>query len=242
MRRHARIFLGALAAWCACGPSPTPEHGSAPARPVDPRRCKPAPGTTGSPTTIEEAVALANALPMPVTAACFVEALDRPLRIEATTSTNSLQKAEGKRSPRVFVWSSDALVISVVLDGPSRDLIEFGQFVTPTRTIKAELAFPLTAPTTAAAAFERVRNPEHPRITRCFVCHDREEDEVNVPGARSSLAVRPRKATLVPIEALAGERERCDATAEPARCEWLTALFGHGPVEHKGFDPELPVF
>ena len=241
MRRRARIILGTLTVWSACGPAPE-RTVPAPAPPVDPRRCKPAPGTTGSPRTIEEAVALANALPFPVTAECFVEALDRPLRIEATTSTNSLQKAHGARSPRVFVWSSDALVISLVLDGPERDLLEFGQFVDPRRTIKAELAFPLTAPTTLASALERVRNPEHPRITRCFVCHDREEDEPNVPGARSSLAVRPRKATLVDVATLRAERDGCDRGVEPARCSWLDAVFAHGPVERRPFDAELPVF
>jgi len=108
----------------------------------------------GSPGTIEEAVALANGLPFPVTAECYVEALDRPLRIEATKSRTSLQKAEGERSPRVFLWSADS-----------------------------------------ATALDRVRNPEFPRITRCFVCHDHEEDEPSVPGGRSSLALRPREAS-----------------------------------------------
>lgn len=228
-------------AWSACGSPPAPEQ-AAPvaAAPMDPRRCRPGPGARGSPRTVAEAVALVNTLPFPVTAECVVEALDRPLRIEATSSRDSLQRAAGARSPRVFVWSDDALVISVVLDGPARDLVEFGQFVAPGRTIKAELEFPLTAPTTAAAAFARARNLEHPRITRCFVCHDDEEDEPGEPGARSSLALRPRDATLVPVASLADEHARCDPAAEPARCAWLTALFAHGPVEHRPFDPALP--
>lgn len=232
-----------MAAWCACGPAPGPER-AAPAavEAVDPRRCKPAAGTTGSPATVEEAVALANGLPFPVTAECFVEALDRPLRIEATTSRNSLQRAEGARSPRVFLWSADSLVISIVLDGPARDLVEFGQFVAPGRTIKAELEFPLTAPTSTTAALERVRNPEHPRITRCFVCHDREEDEPGLPGGRSSLALRPRTSTLVEVASLGAELARCDRAAEPGRCSWFEAVFAHGPVEHRPFDAALPVF
>lgn len=242
--RAPRILLSTLPAWAACGPppeAPAPEA-PAPAATVDPRRCKPAPGTTGSPRTIDEAIALANALPFPVTAECFIEALDRPLRLEATTSTRSLQKAEGARSPRVFVWTAETLVATIVLDGHTRDLIEFGEFVDPRRTIKAELEFPLTGPTSTAVAVERVRNEEHPGITRCFVCHDDEEDEPRVPGGRSSLAVRPRTSTLVDIAALAAERERCDRAAEAPRCAWLDAVFAHGPVEHRPFDADLPVF
>lgn len=251
-KRASRVSLGALVVWSACGPAPAPERAApaaAPAAapegaasPADARRCKPAPGTTGSPSTIEEAVALANGLPFPVTAECFIEALDRPLRLEATSSRESLQRAEGERSPRVFIWGADSLVISVVLDGPARDLIEFGHFVGPRRTIKGELEFPLTAPVSTAAALDRVRNPEYPRITRCFVCHDREEDEPGVPGGRSSLALRPRASTLVDVATLRAELERCDAGTEPARCRWLAALFTHGPVERRAFDADLPVF
>ena len=239
MRRALRLLLSTLPVWTACGPSVAPE-GPAPA--VDPRRCKPALGTTGSPRTVEEAVALINGLPFPVTAECFIEALDRPLRVEATTSTHSLQKAEGARSPRVLVWTADSLIATIVLDGPARDLVEFGEFVDARRTIKAEIEFPLAAPTSTAAAFERVRNPEHPGITRCFVCHDDEEDEPNVPGSRSSLAVRPRTSTLVDLAALAAERTGCDRGAEPARCAWLDAVFAHGPVERRPFDADLSVF
>ncbi len=226
----------------ACGP--TPEEAVTIAVPDAPdlRRCKPAPGTTGSPDSIADVVSLANGLPFPVTAECLVEALDRPLRIEATTSQDSLQKAQGQRSPRVFVWSSDRLLISVVLDGPDRDLVEFGEFVGPRRAIKAELEFPLTEPASLATAYDRVRNPEHPGITRCFVCHDREEDEPGGLGARSSLALRPRPKTLVSIDELRAEHARCDPATEPARCRWLAALFAHGPVEHRPFAPELPVF
>lgn len=241
MRTRASLMI---LAWSACGPAPAPGPAAeavAAEAPVDARRCRPAPGTTGSPATLAEAVALANGLPFPVTAECYVEALDRPLRIEATRSRDSLQPAEGERSPRVFIWGADSLVTSIVLDGPGRELIEFGQFVGPRRTIKGELEFPLTAPVSTAAALDRVRNREYPRITRCFVCHDREEDEPGVPGGRSSLALRPRASTLVDLATLRAELDRCDHAREPARCRFLVALFGHGPVERRGFDAALPV-
>ena len=235
-----------LAAGCSPSDSPPGTAHRGGAGPVfddpddDPRRCKPGIGTTGSPRTIEQAVALANSLPFPVTAECFVEALDRPLPIEATSSQSSVQPAVGARSPRVFAWPSESLIVALAVDGNGRDLIEFGELLSRRRSIKAELAFPLEARATTEQAHARVRNEEFPRITTCFVCHDREEEVPKVPGGRSSLLLRPRKSTLVDIATLATEHERCDPEAEPGRCRYLTALVGHGPLEHHPFDEDLP--
>jgi hypothetical protein len=208
---------------------------------LDVRRCKPGPGTTGSPTTIAEAVGLLNSLPAPVTVSCFVEALDRPLRVEATSSKSSAQPAAGARSPRVFLWTDEAMVVSLAVDGEARNLVEFGQFVDPSRSIKGELEFPISEPVKPVDPLERVRNEEFPRITTCFVCHDDEEDEADVPRGRSSLAIRPRPNSIVGVEALRSERESCDHATEPDRCALLDAMFAPGPVEHRPFDASLPV-
>lgn len=153
------------------------------------------------------AIALANSLPQPATAACFLEALDRPLHIEASKSKASMQPADGARSPRLFIFSGDALVITAVLGGDGRDLIEFGETVAPGRSVKGELEFPLGATLRDDAAYTRIRNSEHGNITICLVCHDSEEDEPGFPGARSSLAMRPRTKSLVPVESLSSELE-----------------------------------
>lgn len=239
-RPYRRLAVAALATSFACGSTPDAVEPAMDA--LDLRRCKPAPGTTGSPASIEEAVALANGLPFPVTAECFVEALDRPLGLEATFSENSVQPAQGKRSPRVFLWTSDSLVVAIALDGPGRNLVEFGQFVATDRSIKAEIEFPLTSPVSAAESHDRVRNERHPEITSCFVCHDDEKDEPSVPRGRSSLALRPHPQTLVDIGSLSTERDRCRWDQEPERCRYLQALIGHGPVEHRPFEATLPVF
>lgn len=236
------VFSLCMSSIAASACDPAPQRGEVLQATVDPRRCKPEAGTTGSPSTIEEAVALANGLPFPVTAECFVEALDRPLRLEATESQASVQPAVGARSPRVFVWSTDSLVMALAVDGPGRNLIEFGQFVSRRRSVKGELEFPLSAPVTTATALQRVRNVEYPRITSCFVCHDSERDESSVPGGRSSLAIRPRPSTLVDIASLVDQHARCDPKTEAARCRWLEAIVGHGPVEHRPFDANLPLF
>ncbi len=204
---------------------------------LDLRRCKPAPGTTGTPSTIAEAVELANGLPFPVTAECFVEALDRPLAIAPTASTSSAQPAAGRRSPRVLIWPTDDFIVTVALDGAGRNLIEFGQFVAEDRSIKGELEFPLAEPATTAQALQRVRNPEYPNITTCFVCHDDERDEPSVPGGRSSEALRPFERTLVDLQDLPRLRDECDWTAEPDRCRYLHALVDPGPLTARPFDP-----
>lgn len=204
---------------------------------LDLRRCKPGDDATGSPSSIQEAVQLANSLPFPVTAECFVEALDRPLSLAATASTSSAQPAAGRRSPRVLLWPTEDLIVTVALDGPGRDLVEFGQFVTKDRSIKGELEFPLTEPVSTARALRRVRNPEFPNITTCFVCHDDERDEPSVPGGRSSEALRPFPKTLLDLDDLPRLRDACDPETELARCRYLHALVDHGPLEHHEFDP-----
>lgn len=241
-QRLAAFLLVLWAQFNGAGCGSDPQLAEAAFFEADIRRCKPAAGTTGSPSTIDEAIALANGLPFPLTPQCFVEALDRPLRIEATNSRNSVQPAVGDRSPRVFIFSGEALIIAITVEGHGRDLIEFGQRTSGRRSVKAELAFPLEAPVERSVAFDQVRNPDYPNITRCFVCHDGEEDEPLVPDGRDSLILRPRPGSLVPIASINTEMIACDAVAEPERCAWLTAIAAYGPLEHRPFDATLPTF
>lgn len=224
------------------GCDPLPSTASDMFAKLDLRRCQPGPGATGRPQSIAEATALANSLPQPATAACFLEALDRPLQLEASKSKASMQPADGARSPRLFIFSGDALVITAVIGGEGQDLIEFGETVAPGRTVKAELEFPLRATVADDAAYARIRNPEHGNITVCFVCHDAEEDEPGFPGGRSSLAMRPRSRSLVPVESLHTELANCDWVAEEKRCAMLQAVAAWGPLEHREFDQGLPAF
>lgn len=224
------------------GCDPVPSIATAAFDDVDLRRCQPGTGATGSPASIAEAIALANSLPQPATAACFLEALDRPLHIEVSKSKASRQPADGARSPRLFIFSGDALVITAAIGGEGQDLIEFGETVAPGRSVKGELEFPLSAALTDDAAYSQIRNPEHGNITTCLICHDSEEDEPGFPGARSSLAMRPRTKSLVPVESLNAELQTCDWAAEEKRCVMLQAVAGWGVLEHRAFEQGLPAF
>jgi hypothetical protein len=198
-------------------------------------RCAPAPGTTGSPATISETVDLVNGLPKPVSLACFLEALERPLRLVATLSTFSAQPAVGRRSPRIFLFS-EGIIHSVVPDGSARNLLEMGEATSPGYSIKAEIEFPVTESITLATAFERLPLGD---ITSCGVCHDGRVPALGIEGAFESEVLRPADQALVPLAELEDEARRCDATIEPERCEMLGAVFQHGEVIGAEFQSSL---
>jgi hypothetical protein len=192
--------------------------------------CKPALGVSGSPETITQVIILLNTLPRPTTLACFLEALDRPLTLYMTKSDDSLQPSPGARSPRTFVLRGD-LELSVVLDGSARDTLEFGYHYAPGRTIKAEVAFPLTRDVSERSLFDRVQVT--PRTTKCGMCHVAEahEDYPGFPiGVFASDILEPFAMDEVSIESMQAETESCDPATEEYRCGLLSALFSHGEV------------
>ena len=195
--------------------------------------CAPAPGTTGSPSSIAETVELVNGLPKPVSVPCFVEALERPLRLVATRSVFSAQPAVGRRSPRILLFM-EGIIHSIVPEGDSSNLLEMGQATSPGSSIKAELEFPITENITLATAFERLPFDD---ITTCGVCHDGRVPALGIEGAFESEVLRPLDRELIPLAELEDEARRCDAALEPERCAMLDALFQHGEVLPTEFAP-----
>jgi hypothetical protein len=193
---------------------------------VAPERCAPAPGTTGSPSSIAETVDLVNGLPKPVSLPCFLEALERPLRLVATQSLFSAQPAVGARSPRIFLFM-DGIIHSIVPEGSARSLLEMGEATSAGSSIKAELEFPITESITLGTAFERLPMDD---ITTCAVCHNGHVPVLGIEGAFESEVLRPQDRELVPLADLENEATSCDAELEPERCAMLGALFQHGEV------------
>lgn len=197
--------------------------------PQSPARCSPPPGVSGSPGTIQQAVALMNALPKPTTLTCFLESLDRPLELYATRSELSVQPANGTRSPRTFVIIGD-LLMAIVPDGNFSSLLELGQLTTAGRSIKGEIAFPLRADVTASDITEHIRMGD---VSLCGGCHGgetRPRDSFFVDGAFESAVAVPISVYEVELESLRREAEECDAGREPGRCDMFAALFDHGEV------------
>ncbi len=211
--------------------------------PLGRARCQAPAGASAFPQNTEQAVQLLNALPKPTSVACFVESLARPLTVYATSSTFSAQPAFSAISPRVFIKLGQ-LWISVVLDGNSSYLIEFGALVsgTPPRSIKGELELPMNAPVAASAPYDRVRMND--AGTGCGLCHYNEERDSSIGFAQafSSIAFRPRPETRVSIDSLRIQDQTCDWRLESHRCEMLSALFGGGAVEETPFPDTMATF
>lgn len=223
--------------------------GTASVNPLGRARCTPPDGMTGSPQTIEDAVALVNALPKPTSVACFVESLDRPLGVYASNSIFSLQPAVSNASPRVFLKIGQ-MWVSVVIDGAGRDLIEFGETsgAVPSsssgelRSLKGELQLPLTDVVAPTAAFDRV--VDGAGGTACGLCH-RQEALDSVQGTSqifSSVAFRPDPATRVRLASLRDQATGCDWQAQPDRCDLLSALLGGGDVVDAEFPSKMATF
>lgn len=196
---------------------------------------------SASPASIEDSVALVNAMPRPLTLPCFLEALARPLQLNATRSEFSAQPAEGERSPRIFV-SLGALTFSVVPEGIGASLLEIGEVRAEHRSLKAELHFPVTKEVTPSEPYERVLFSED--LTACAFCHAAEVRDESVPGGNGyvSQALRPRPYERISLDSLRLEHEACDPGAEPDRCALLDALFGWGEVVEFEFPADMDTF
>jgi hypothetical protein len=193
--------------------------------------CSPPPGVSGSPRNISELVALLDALPKPTSVACLLQSLDRPLELYLTSSGLSAQPSPAPRSPRTFVVL-EPLVLSVVPEGGASTLVEVGYRTAPGRSIKLEIAFPLTRPLTPAPLLERVRIG---RVSMCGGCHTNEQRVADGffaagEGGYESDILPPYGVLEMELDSLRAEAEGCDAAAEPQRCEMLQALFDHGEV------------
>jgi len=205
----------------------------------DTRRCIPPTDVSASPRTIDEAVTLLNALPAPVDIACFLESLDRPLKILATSSTFSAQPAFGAENPRIFLFAGE-LVMSVVPAGEGVKLLEFGEFVDEFQTIKGEVELPLEGELAPSDPYSRVLFEAG---TGCGLCHRNEHEVGTLDGVTqyASLAYQPALHHALAEEDVRAAHEACTDT-DTERCAILSALFGHGPVLFTVFDENLPTF
>lgn len=231
---------------------------AAPTIPRDPR-CVAPEGVSTAPQSIAEVVTLLNALPKPVTVPCFVASLARPLSLHAVNSPFSAQPAQGRKSPRIFIFFP-GLILSIVPAGPGAHLLEFGETRPDAQSLKAELEFPITGQLDEASPYQRVFFSE--TITTCGFCHqnERRDESIGSPLAMISPALRPRPEQRVLLDELAAQVAACDATAmagapatpmlppadagadaginEAERCAMLHAIFDQLPAPIEAEFPE----
>ena len=216
------LVLTGLAPLVACSTSADDE----PQGTRTPTGCEPAPGST-NPTSIAGVVDAVNALPKPVTLPCFVQHLSGPLTIDATKGDLSLQPAVGRRSPRIFILLGP-LIATIVPQGVGQDLLELGERRGETRSLKAEVLFPVTTQLDHASPYEHVFfDKSKGDVTSCAFCHGAERLAPDITFARAyeSDAFRPLNGNRVGVEELLRERQLCDASLEPYRCALLDAVF-----------------
>lgn len=183
-----------------------------------------------------------NALPAPVDGPCFVASLPRPLSLVATTGVASAQPAVSRASPRIF-FLLPGLVASVVPEGDGSKLLELGEWVTTTRTLKGEIALPVTAPLTADAPYQHVLYGMPATSTTCGLCHRTEAPHDTIAGAYVSVAFQPQRGTTVPASELSAAHEACvTAHDEAGRCAMFHALFDFGVVKDGAFAREVETF
>lgn len=194
-------------------------------------------GVSGSPQTIEDLVALINALPKPTSVPCLLEVLDRPLKLALTNSTFSVQPAVGDRSPRIFIFIGD-LEMSVVPEGAGAKSIELGYRNGTFTSIKAALDFPVTDALTPDAPYKGIA---YNGQTSCVFCHNNEMrmNSITFAEAYTSRVLRPFDNTLVTLDTAKSNTASCDPLKEPTRCAILNSIFSNGEVQSQPFPLNL---
>lgn len=225
----------------ASTPPPAPrDSGAKDAGPHDSealRRCAQSKGEIAS---IADAVARLNALAPNADGPCFVASLPRPLAVVATLGGTSAQPAGGRGAPRLF-FMLPKIVISTVPAGDGSKVVEFGEWAGSTRTIKGEIALPVTTPLAADAAFSRVLNGND--RTTCGTCHRQEERHPTLTNAFISLAFKPDPGTFLTVEELEELHTLCtNAGDEGSRCAMIHALFDFGEITQGSFSPAVATF
>jgi hypothetical protein len=199
--------------------------------------CATPPGM-GAPDSVADVVELMNLLQDPVTVPCVLHILDRPLQMVATRGMLSPQPALDSANPRIFIFSGN-LVLSVVSAGMGRDLLKMAQYFGTHESLKAELRMPAEQPISHDEPYGRLRYNDS--VTVCGFCHrdERPAPGISHPNAMISLAFRPLNAEVILLADVRAQHDDCDSAEDPARCAIYSAIFDHGPVEHRDFAPEM---
>lgn len=173
-----------------------------------------------------------NAMPKPLTLACFIASLPRPLTYNATFSRSSVQPAIGKLNPRIFIqyeklWLSfvphEAMTAvkdpitgerTSVWDADGIQLLEFSLEVESDlpvpQSIKGELAFPILSTIPRNAPYARIAYSA--QESTCKACHANETIVGSLDGVpifRSKM-LRSAKQTLMQPDDIFSHYYACD--------------------------------
>jgi hypothetical protein len=191
-------------------------------------------------SSIAQVLARFNALTPPVSGACFVAGLQRPISVVASSSTLSLQPAVSAQTPRLFILSPQ-VVLSLVPEGDAGQVMELGEWETSLRTLKGEIELPVTGQLAPSAPFARILTTAN--STNCAICHRQEAPSASTSGGYVSAAFRPSPNDLVAVSALRAQHELCvDAGTVSERCDMFHAFFDFGEVKQGAFANSVELF
>lgn len=193
--------------------------------------------TEQSPNTIDEATDLINQLPKPLTVSCFLASLKKPLQVYAVDNVFSAQPSAGPEDPRIFLFSGN-LVISVVPKGPSSEVIEFSQLTSDGKSVKGEIAFPVTAQLPGDAPYSKIKDGSVG--TACRICHGAESRDLSITRGEAfkSGIIEPDSYNRIGSTTLNRVALNCNSSENLERCRILNSIFVNG----KGQDAEFPPY
>lgn len=189
------------------------------------------------PKTINESVDLINALPKPLSLACFIESLSRPLKVNLTLSKLSAQPAVGDKSPRIFLFL-DSLILSIAPEGKGAPFLELSQMYSDSYSLKAELQFPVLENITYQTGYDRIVQGE---MTTCGTCHNNEALDTTVSESNAYVSVAIKPDTNLALDTFSNENYLCQtASVLTYRCQMILALFKHDNLLEESFPAGTP--
>ena len=197
--------------------------------------CQPPKGVNNNPQNISDVILLLNSLPKPVTIPCYLQVLKRPLYANATASILSVQPAGDEDNPRIFLFSGNALIQSIVPLETSSKAIEFSFLLDEVTSIKGEIEFPVTKELDSSYAYTSILSKKSGG-TSCASCHGVETKYFESFGlnAFASRAIKPFKTRDVPLSRLEARFAAC-GTKLTYDCELIRALYLNGKLLPKTF-------
>lgn len=191
------------------------------------------------PQNIDQLLNMINSLPKPLELECILKSLKRPLYVNASASTMSVQPAVGTKSPRIFIFKGN-LILTLVPAGEGSLVLEFSELKNDVRSIKGEIDIPVLSIFKKSDAFTKINNTNK---TTCSGCHTSEQFEYQMDGVPvySSKALKPSSTKNVPLQNLRNELYLCQSKNDSSRrCAILSSLLSHGPVSAKEFPADMP--
>lgn len=237
MRTLSLILLIMLMS-CGKGPAVVSQKNSS-AQEVYTSTCTAVAGTA-DPRTIEQLLVLINSLPKPLDISCLVKTLKRPLFVNATSSTMSVQPANGITDPRIFIVKGN-LIMAIVPSGSGSKILEMSELTSSTRSFKGEITLPVRTTLSKSDVFARTITSNQ---TSCSGCHFGERKEVvNGQEVFTSSALRPSPSKDMTLDKLQHENYLCNFNKDSsARCALYKAIFSYGEVDSYQFDSSMPLF